>query len=364
VKLCQALGLEELAHDPRFASWMLRLDTARSCCRSSRRASAPGPRDEWLDTLRTHDIPAGRCTRSTSSGAIPSRATTRWRSSTSIPTSAPDAARLAPALLGTPTRDVGPPPTLASIPTRCCVPPATRTRRSPTCARARLCADIRDREEPPRDHHHIRSDSIRRRRRCRRHHAQPSRRAQRDERHHAPRADPLLRRARDRRRRQGVVVTGPATARSPPAPTSRVRGAARAVQFREARRRVDFRQAMDRCAQPILAAINGFALGAASSWRWRATSASPPPARRWVSRDQPRHHPGGGGTQRLPRLVGRGKALEMILTGARLRPMRRLRIASSSAVVPTGEALKAATELAHAIAAKAPVRCAMRRRPW
>src|SRR6059036_4217235 len=33
------------------------------------------------------------------------------------------------------------------------------------------------------------------------------------------------------------------------------------VQFREHRRRVDFRQAMDRCPQPILAAINGFAFG-------------------------------------------------------------------------------------------------------
>ena len=33
------------------------------------------------------------------------------------------------------------------------------------------------------------------------------------------------------------------------------------VRFREQRRRLDFRQAMDRCSQPILAAVNGFALG-------------------------------------------------------------------------------------------------------
>jgi len=95
-----------------------------------------------------------------------------------------------------------------------------------------------------------------------------------------------------------------------------------------------------------------FALGAASSWRWRATSHRRPPARDGSHRDQPRHHPGGGGTQRLPRLVGRGKALEMILTGARLPADEALRIGLVERVVPTGEALKAATELAHAIAAK------------
>jgi len=47
------------------------------------------------------------------------------------------------------------------------------------------------------------------------------------------------------------------------------------VQFRAHRQRVDFRAAMDRCGQPIIAAIRGFALAAASSSRWRATSGSP-----------------------------------------------------------------------------------------
>jgi enoyl-CoA hydratase len=65
--------------------------------------------------------------------------------------------------------------------------------------------------------------------------------------------------------------------------------------------------------------------------------------------------PGGGGTQRLPRLVGKGKALEMILTGARIPAAEALRIGLVERVVPPGEALKAATELARTIAAKAPV---------
>ncbi len=65
--------------------------------------------------------------------------------------------------------------------------------------------------------------------------------------------------------------------------------------------------------------------------------------------------PGGGGTQRLPRVVGRGKALEMILTAARIDAAEALRIGLVERMVPAGEALKAAQELAATLAAKAPV---------
>jgi len=129
-----------------------------------------------------------------------------------------------------------------------------------------------------------------------------------------------------------------------------------AVRFREQRRRLDFRQAMDRCSQPIIAAVNGFALGGglelalACDIRIAALGAT-----LGLTEINLAIIPGGGGTQRLPRLVGRGKALEMILTGARIPADEALRIGLVERVVPTGEALKAATELACAIAAKAPV---------
>jgi enoyl-CoA hydratase len=128
------------------------------------------------------------------------------------------------------------------------------------------------------------------------------------------------------------------------------------VRFREQRRRLDFRQAMDRCPQPIIAAVNGFALGGglelalACDIRIAAMGAT-----LGLTEVNLAIIPGGGGTQRLPRLVGRGKALEMILTGARIPADEALRIGLVERVVPAGEALKAATELARTIAGKAPV---------
>ena len=111
----------------------------------------------------------------------------------------------------------------------------------------------------------------------------------------------------------------------PPVPT----------RFREERRRLDFRREMDRCPQPIIAAIRGFALGGglelalACDIRIAAED-----AQLGLTEINLGIIPGGGGTQRLPRLVGRGKALEMILTGARVPAAEALRIGLVERVVP------------------------------
>jgi enoyl-CoA hydratase len=128
------------------------------------------------------------------------------------------------------------------------------------------------------------------------------------------------------------------------------------VRFREARRRVDFRQAMDRCAQPIIAAIRGHTFGGglelALACDIRIASRD---ARLGLTEVNLGIIPGGGGTQRLPRLVGRGKALELILTGARIDAEEALRIGLVERVVEPAEVVAAATELARTIAARAPV---------
>jgi crotonobetainyl-CoA:carnitine CoA-transferase CaiB-like acyl-CoA transferase len=58
VKLCAALDLGELAGDPRFASWMLRLDNREVLLPLLERRFAEKPRAHWLEVLAAHDIPA------------------------------------------------------------------------------------------------------------------------------------------------------------------------------------------------------------------------------------------------------------------------------------------------------------------
>jgi enoyl-CoA hydratase len=128
------------------------------------------------------------------------------------------------------------------------------------------------------------------------------------------------------------------------------------TRHREARRRVEFRQVMDRCPQPIIAAIRGYALGGglelalACDIRIAADD-----AQLGLTEINLAIIPGGGGTQRLPRLVGRGKALEMILTGMRIRGDEALRLGIVERVVPAAEVLSTARELARTLAAKAPI---------
>src|SRR2546428_6571262 len=132
----------------------------------------------------------------------------------------------------------------------------------------------------------------------------------------------------------------------PPTPT----------HFRESRKRLDFRSEMDRCSQPIIAAIRGFALGGGLEFALACDiRVAAEDAQLGLTEVNLAIIPGGGGTQRLPRLVGRGKALEMILTGARIDAREALRIELVERVVPAAEGLTAALGLARTIAEKAPV---------
>ena len=128
------------------------------------------------------------------------------------------------------------------------------------------------------------------------------------------------------------------------------------VKFRDGRRRVDFRAAMDRCPQPIIAAIRGFALGGGLELALACDiRIAGEDSQLGLTEVNLAIIPGGGGTQRLPRLVGRGKALEMILTGGRIDAREALRIGLVERVVPAIEVLSSAQALARALAEKAPV---------
>jgi len=106
--------------------------------------------------------------------------------------------------------------------------------------------------------------------------------------------------------------------------------------------------------KPVIAAMNGrFALGGGNEL---AMACHIRIAEDGLRIGQPEINlgiiPGWGGTQRLPRIVGKGKALEMMLTGDHITAQEAYRIGLVNKVVPTGRVLKEATGLARRIISK------------
>jgi enoyl-CoA hydratase/carnithine racemase len=69
--------------------------------------------------------------------------------------------------------------------------------------------------------------------------------------------------------------------------------------------------------------------------------------------------PGFGGTQRLPRMIGKAKALEFLLTGDRITAQEAYRLGLVNKVVPEGEVVKAAKDIAKRILSKGQVAVAL-----
>jgi enoyl-CoA hydratase len=108
--------------------------------------------------------------------------------------------------------------------------------------------------------------------------------------------------------------------------------------------------------RPVIAAINGDALGEgleiALGCDIRITSDK---ARFAMPQAASGGMPTDGGTQRLPRVVGRGKAMEMLLTAATLSAAEALEIGLVSKCVPPGKLKEETQKLAETIAARGPL---------
>jgi enoyl-CoA hydratase len=114
--------------------------------------------------------------------------------------------------------------------------------------------------------------------------------------------------------------------------------------------------AIDSFPKPVIAMVNGYCLGGGCEL---ALACDIRIASENASFGQPEINlgiiPGGGGTQRLTRLVGEGKAMEMILTGEMIDARTALGLGLVNHVVPLDQ-LKAKTmEIANRIAEKGPV---------
>ncbi len=124
-------------------------------------------------------------------------------------------------------------------------------------------------------------------------------------------------------------------------------------------RAVDAHHVFDRLEQlgkPVIAAVNGFALGGGCELAMACTLRIAADTARF---GQPEINlgliPGFAGTQRLARLVGKTKAMELILTGKPITAAEALAIGLVNRVVPAAELMKETRALAAELAAKPPI---------
>jgi enoyl-CoA hydratase/carnithine racemase len=113
---------------------------------------------------------------------------------------------------------------------------------------------------------------------------------------------------------------------------------------------------IENLGKPVIAAINGFALGGGCETAMACTIRI---AAEHAKFGQPEVKlgllPGGGGTQRLPRLVGKGRALQLILTGETISAQEAYRIGLVNEVVPVADLIGRAEAVLKQIAANAPI---------
>jgi enoyl-CoA hydratase len=113
---------------------------------------------------------------------------------------------------------------------------------------------------------------------------------------------------------------------------------------------------IENLGKPVIAAVNGFALGGGCELAMACTLRV---AADTAILGQPEINlgiiPGYAGSQRLPRLVGKGRALEMLLTGDHIAAARAYEIGLVNKVVPAAELMAAATAMAQTLATKAPI---------
>lgn len=113
---------------------------------------------------------------------------------------------------------------------------------------------------------------------------------------------------------------------------------------------------IERCGKPVIAAVNGFALGGgcelAMACHIRIASESAkfgqPEAKLGIA-------PGYGGSVRLPRLVGKGRALEILLTGGMIDAAEAYRIGLVNRVVPADQLLEESEKMLRTMLANGPL---------
>src|SRR5690242_15122596 len=154
----------------------------------------------------------------------------------------------------------------------------------------------------------------------------------------------------------GVILTGAGRAFVAGADISELSSQSPVLGKARARAGQDVFRRFETCPKPVIAAVNGFALGGgcelAMACHVRIASETAkfgqPEVKLGIA-------PGYGGTQRLPRLVGKGNALHLILTGEMIDAREAHRIGLVTRVVPGGELLPTAEQILRGILSMGPL---------
>jgi enoyl-CoA hydratase len=113
---------------------------------------------------------------------------------------------------------------------------------------------------------------------------------------------------------------------------------------------------IENLGKPVVAAVNGFALGGGCETAMACTIRIAVDSAKF---GQPEVKlglvPGGGGTQRLPRLVGKGRALQLILSGEMISAQEAYRIGLVNEIVPAANLIQRAEAILKQIACNAPI---------
>jgi enoyl-CoA hydratase len=158
----------------------------------------------------------------------------------------------------------------------------------------------------------------------------------------------------------GVIVTGAGRAFVAGADITELSSQTPVLAKARSRAGQDVFRRIETCPKPVIAAVNGFALGGGCEL---AMTCHIRIASDLAKFGQPESKlgilPGYGGSQRLPRLVGKGRAMQLLMTGETIDAAEAYRIGLVNRVAPAAELMTAAKEMMKTILANGPLAIAL-----
>ena len=158
----------------------------------------------------------------------------------------------------------------------------------------------------------------------------------------------------------GAIITGAGRAFVAGADISELSSQSPVLAKARARGGQDVFRRIETCPKPVIAAVNGFALGGGCELAMACHIRIASDAAKF---GQPESKlgllPGYGGSQRLPRLVGKGRAVQLLITGEMIDAAEAYRIGLVNKVTTTNDLMTTAKEMMRLILANGPLAVAL-----